>query len=179
MIPYNCSQTFSDYEWTCEGVQESMRLSIPPLISRVMLSSLSAVANELILPAFQKFILQEGSDITVKIESALHQTKQLGVETPHPQEVRKYLLAYPDITEIVPFICDEAKSLFRFQTHFTLEVFSDPECEDEYLALYIRQEDYDENIMDTIEDICKEYEDSLQDKSGWILVTTDFQPPNQ
>ena len=59
-------------------------------------------------------------------------------------------------------------------TQLSLEVYHDPEIEDEYLTLYVRQADYDEHVLSTIEDIRAGYEGELAGRSGWLLVTTDF-----
>ena len=113
----------------------------------------------------------------VQIEKVLYQLQQDGITIPRPSEVRDYLISYPDMTDLLLSACDLARQQFDSQVQLSLEVYHDPEIEDEYLTLYIRQQNYDEDILDTIEDICALYEGKLAGKSGWFLVTTDFRSP--
>jgi len=49
--------------------------------------------------------------------------------------------------------------------------------DDEYLTLYIRKLKYDPGIMEAIESVRAKYDEDLSHVPGWLLVTTDFQPP--
>ena len=112
----------------------------------------------------------------VQIEETLKHIQQDWIIIPKPAEVRDYLLRYSDLTNILPFVCKIARERVGIYPELSLEVYCDPEIEDEYLTLYVRQQDYDEDILDTIEDIRAQYEAKLAGKSGWLLVTTDFRP---
>ncbi|MDQ1327006.1 MAG: hypothetical protein QG641_286, partial [Candidatus Poribacteria bacterium] len=57
--------------------------------------------------------------------------------------------------------------------------YRDPEIDDQYLTLYVRQSKYEETIMDKIEEIRLPYSDELADKTGYLLLTTDFQFPKK
>ena len=91
-----------------------------------------------------------------------------------PNEINDYLSRFPDMIDITRSICERVLEYFNKDTQFTLELYSDPEIEDEYLTLYIRQAQYDEEIMFQIEKINMEYDKDLSEKSGWILITSDF-----
>jgi hypothetical protein len=120
----------------------------------------------------------EGSaNVTSQIEEALNKLHQDWIEIPKPAEVRDYLIRYPDLASILPFVCKVARERFGVYPELSLEVYFDPEIEDEYLTLYVRQENYDEDILSAIEDISAQYESILMGKSGWFLVTTDFRSP--
>lgn len=121
---------------------------------------------------------QSNTDVTFQIEMALKQILTIGVDIPQAARVRDYLLRYSDITSLIPFVCHVTREHLGINTHLSLEVYRDPEIEDEYLALYVRQESYDERLMGRIEEVCVEYEDMLSGKSGWFIVTTDFRPPH-
>ncbi|MBU0567741.1 hypothetical protein KJ693_01935 [bacterium] len=153
----------------------------PPLrqdgmISREEISEELLLQNDLasLIPYKQS---QPQSAITSQIEAVLNWILSKRIMILQPAEVRAYLLCYPDMGDILPFICRTASERFKMHTQLSLEVYHDSEIEDKYLTLYIRQEHYDEHILDMIEDICVEYEEELADKSGWLLVTTDFHPP--
>jgi hypothetical protein len=121
--------------------------------------------------------LPGSTSVTFQIEEVLNQLHQDWIKIPKPAEVRDYLIRYPDLTNILPFVCKIARERVGIYPELSLEVYYDPEIEDEYLTLYVRQEHYDEDILNIIEDICAQYEGKLVGKSGWFLVTTDFRPP--
>ncbi|HWP93152.1 MAG TPA: hypothetical protein VNN20_13245 [Thermodesulfobacteriota bacterium] len=123
------------------------------------------------------FTSEGSANVTSQIEEALNQLHQDWIEIPKPAEVRDYLIRYPDLASILPFVCKVARERFGVYPELSLEVYCDPEIEDEYLTLYVRQENYDEDILSAIEDISAQYESILMGKSGWFLVTTDFRSP--
>lgn len=116
-------------------------------------------------------------DVTSQINKVLNSLLQNQIVIPQPDEVREYLIRYPDIIELLLSVCKTALKQLGKRAQLSLEVYHDPEIKDEYLTLYVRQEHYDSHIMDMIENICAKYESELVGKSGWLLVTTDFQPP--
>jgi hypothetical protein len=91
--------------------------------------------------------------------------------------VRDYLLRYADMIDLVLSVCTSAREKFSAPTQLSLELYRDPEIEDEYLTLYVRQKNYEANILDTIENISAPFDAELSTKSGWLLATTDFSPP--
>jgi hypothetical protein len=119
------------------------------------------------------------SAITDQIESVLASLCSLQILIPRPAEVRGYLLRSPDLADLLPFIGGVAREGLGIETHLSLEWYHDPEIEDEYLTLYVRQEHYDGHIMDIIERVRSAYEEKLAERSGWLLVTTDFRRPRK
>ena len=99
------------------------------------------------------------------------------VVVPNISEVLDYLLKYRELTYFVLFAANRARSRFKSAVQLSLEVYHDPEIDDQYLALYVRQEEYDDNIFDVIDEISEEYEDNLPKESGWFILTTDLHPP--
>ena len=102
---------------------------------------------------------------------------QENVIFPNISEVISYLLKFRELTSIVLFAANKARNRFKSTTQLSLEVYHDPEIDDEYLALYVRQENYDDNIFDVIDEISAEYEDSFPSEGGWFILTTDLHPP--
>ena len=121
--------------------------------------------------------LSENVDINNSIEKMFNHIISKQVIIPNPKEVRNYLYQYPDIVDVVEFACGETRNRFTQPTQLSLELYRDPEIDDNYLTLYVRQEKYDDDVMDIIEDIWPIYSDELADKSGYFLLTTDFQFP--
>jgi len=128
--------------------------------------------------------------ISELIES-LAQDPQVRVK--NPDKVKKYLMKFSDILDIVPKVMNTAKKHFpEAQLVFTL--YEDPETDDKYLVVYIRMKKYDESVMEKIRKAREEYRgdlidrihkaesefcDDLVDKRGEIFLTTDFQKPEE
>jgi hypothetical protein len=93
-----------------------------------------------------------------------------------PEQVRVYLQDHADMIRFVTIVCETAVNLFGADTHLSLELYQDPEIDDSYLTLYVRQENYDKRTTDTIKSLRTAYAEELAKKSGWFIVTTDFRP---
>lgn len=115
--------------------------------------------------------------LTPIIENTLSRLSSLEVRIPHPGEIRNYLFRYYDLTDLLLPVSEDARQHFGPQVQLSLEIYRDPEIEDEYMALYVRQHEYDEFVMKKIKEIRAEYEEGLMGKTGWFLLTTDFHPP--
>jgi len=89
------------------------------------------------------------------------------------KDVFKYLSKYPDMIEIMPNILQIAFEELK-GAKFKLEVYHDPEIDDEYLILYARFSNYNKDIIEKIDAVGKKCIDFLIDKSGWLIVNTDF-----
>ncbi len=83
----------------------------------------------------------------------------------------------PGMTDVVEKASAETRREFGDTAELTLELYHDPEIDDQYLILCVRQAAYEKHIMDRIEAVRARYRDALADKSGWLHVTTDFCPP--
>jgi len=115
------------------------------------------------------------------IEELLEHLNSEQIVIPNSEEVRKYLRQYPDIIDLVGFASDETRDRFAPSIQLSLELYRDPEFEDEYLTLYVRQEKYADDIMDIIDEIRDSIisfcDHELILKSGDFFVTTDFNFP--
>lgn len=99
------------------------------------------------------------------------------VNIPETQLIQDYFTEHPDIEEVVTLAAKSAREHFDENTEISLEMYYDVDSEDQYLTLYIRQDNYEEDIIEKIDQICESYESELRANSDWFLVTTDFQPP--
>jgi hypothetical protein len=120
---------------------------------------------------------QKKVDVNTHIEQVLYQVKLLEILIPDMDDVKNYLLNYPDIIDLIIPICELVKEKFKYPAQVLLEVYHDPEIVDEYISIEIRQRKYDESVMKRIKEIRPDYNDKLIDKEGWIFVTTDFRQP--
>ncbi len=66
-----------------------------------------------------------------------------------------------------------------FNTQILLEIFTDPEINDEYFTLYIRQFIYKDDIMTSIRDFSRKANEYIPELPIRILINTDFQPPKE
>ena len=48
---------------------------------------------------------------------------------------------------------------------------------DEHLSIYVRQSEYTKEIISQLDEVYSPFEEVLVDKSGWILLTTDYRRP--
>jgi hypothetical protein len=126
---------------------------------------------------YEKFSFHSYTDITSQIEMLLNWVLKQKILISEPSQVREYLTRHFDLTRILRSTCKLAIDRMGMTSQLALEVYHDPEIDDSYLTLNIRQHHYTEDILKHIENLRDEYEVNLADSSGWFLVTTDFQPP--
>ena len=100
-----------------------------------------------------------------------------GVLIPNPREVCAYLNECPDLGALLPAVCAETRREFGPEVELSLELYRDPEIDDPYLTLYVRQQPYDPNIMRRIERVSQQFNPALETVSGYFLIATDFRRP--
>lgn len=113
------------------------------------------------------------------LDIVLGNFESMNILMPYKAGVRDYLIKHNDMSKVVFDACVAARRHLDLRYQLSLELYRDPEEDNEHLVLYVRQEKYDENIMDTIDKINEEFEGDLDGKSGWFLVTTDFKRPRR
>jgi len=114
--------------------------------------------------------------ISSKINELFIQLQLQGVQVGQQSEVYEYLLRFHDMIEVVEEVVFIAREHLQ-GAQFQLEVYHDPENEDEHLVLYVRFPAYDETVMEKIRAARRRYRHLLHGKSGWFILTTDFQQP--
>lgn len=96
------------------------------------------------------------------------------IEINDAAQVQSYLDRHPDIVSVTESICMAARRYFGEEAHLALQVYRDAEIDDAYLLLRVRLRSYAPDTLQRIRAITDPYEQELCDKSGSILVTTDF-----
>lgn len=94
---------------------------------------------------------------------------------PDQKNVLEYVKEYPDLIPVVKIACEKAREEFACPDQLSLEMFFDPESDDQYPTLYVRQTAYDKNILDRIDAVSEKFESLLTKTKGWFLFTTDFE----
>jgi arsenate reductase-like glutaredoxin family protein len=120
---------------------------------------------------------QSNAEAGSQAQNVLDWLRQNHVTVSQPADVRNYLTRHSDLAELVLPVCTTARARFENRAKLYLEVNRDPEIDDEYLALYIRQNSYQDDVLKVIREISREalYQE-LVGKKGWFTVTTDFKP---
>lgn len=101
------------------------------------------------------------------------------VVLPNPTGVSGFLAGDPQLAKLIPSVCRHVRKCLGPAVELSLEVYSDPEIDDRYLTLYVRQEHYEVSIMDQIEQARAGLMRSLARVAGRLFITTDFCPPRR
>jgi len=96
---------------------------------------------------------------------------------PEPDSVISYLQHYPDIIDILWNASKYSFEFFERRAEISLEISVGDDASDTVIALFIRMEEYPENIIEQLDSVCEQFEPDLTERDGFILITTDFQPP--
>ncbi len=96
---------------------------------------------------------------------------------PNSMEVGRYLTEHTGLSAVLPQICQRVREVFGPDAELSLELYRDPEIDDRYLTLEVRQDQYESDIMDKLDALSEEFANELAQCSGHFLVTTDFSPP--
>lgn len=124
--------------------------------------------------------INDGGSITERAIQSLDNVSSSGIKIQRYPDVYEYLLRHIDLIDLLPFITRIVREgLPSMTTELSLELYRDPEIKDAYLVIFGRSRSYDQEFLDTIKSIRPRYMDLLTGKSGWILVTTDFDSPNE
>ena len=122
-------------------------------------------------------ILQRDPGRPATVAELLATLAPLRVLQPRPEEVGAYLEPYPELARILPAIASRIRTAFGEEAELSLEAYVDPEIDDHYLTLYVRQPAYQDDLMARLRDISAAFEQELSNAGGWLLVTTDFRAP--
>ena len=93
---------------------------------------------------------------------------------PNQPDVAGYLAGHSALQSLLPRICERVRAEFGDDAELSLELYRDPEIEDRYLTLYVRQDRYDANIVERLDQLGEQFADVLERCTGDVLLTTDF-----
>ena|SRR5215471_6766288 len=110
------------------------------------------------------------------IENALTAVQSAGISIPDPQDIYSYLSAHRDMLRALRIASKACAATFGSGTQLSLELYRDPEIDDEYVTIYARQQPYEDNILDLVDAVSEEVSPELKDITGWLHITTDFKP---
>jgi hypothetical protein len=121
----------------------------------------------------QKQPSHDGPDIW----NTLSAIQSKGIIVADPGSVFWYLSNHLDMVSLLLTICEVSIEKFGDIAQLSLDLYEDPEIDDQHLTLYVRQHVYQDNILELIDEVTEAVSPELEHKSGWLHVTTDFKPP--
>jgi hypothetical protein len=130
-----------------------------------------------VLRSYWSSSTEESAGLTPLVEGILTNLGNRGIVVSNVGDVRDYLMNHPNMDDLLQSVSNRALEVFGETAQLSLEVYHDPEIKDEYLALYVRQEKYQKDIMTKIKAVWSAYKNSPDRELGRLFVTTDFSPP--
>jgi|ERR1022692_1417488 hypothetical protein len=100
-----------------------------------------------------------------------------GILLPKRDELEAYVALHLDLAMLLDGMCKKVRAAFGPTAELSLEMYSDPDFDDRYPTLYVRQQSYAPDIMDCLDSVYAEFHRPLEAVSGYFLVTTDFRRP--
>lgn len=118
-------------------------------------------------------------DDPLQIERTISILRTKGISVPEPQIIIDFLSSCPDMINLLLKVSLDARVIFNEDTQISVELYVDPEINDEILTLYVRQNIYEGDILDNIENFRSKYEFEISQRSEWLHITTDFRKPRR
>jgi len=113
------------------------------------------------------------------VASLVAYLQERGVLVLDRRSVLAYLRAHTDLLPVVKRVADAALERLGDRCELSLEVYRDPEHWGKHLSLYARQSQYEDGLIDQIEDITEKFWSLPPEGTGWFYLTTDFQRPRR
>lgn len=120
---------------------------------------------------------ERNNSVTDIRENILNDIFQLGIDIINPSLIRDYLSLFPDLSEIMLFICLDCYSFFGPTIKISIELEKEERYEDSYLIVSICKNYYEDTFMEQIESIRRNYYNHIYNSKGFLLLTTDFNHP--
>ena len=115
-------------------------------------------------------------DLSASVSESFQCVLGVGVKLSNRIEVNNYLADHLVLRSLLPQICERVRAEFGQDAELTVELYRDRENDDRYLTLFVRQDQYDANIVERLDQLTEQFADELDRCSGDILLTTDFRP---
>jgi hypothetical protein len=121
--------------------------------------------------------LEKARAASLDVHDIINQLAEHEVLLPNRDQVQAYLAQHSDLASLLDDMCKRIRCTFGPTVELCLEIYKDPEIDDRYLTLYVRQNSYPSDFVDRIDAMCAEFHAALDAVSGYFLVTTDFRRP--
>lgn len=114
--------------------------------------------------------------VTADIENSLEWLQGEQVKLINTDTIREYMRLHSDMTSAVDIVASLVRSRFGKDVELLLDVYNDPEIDDQYLRLRMRTINYNSEFMNLIDAVDALVGPILQHGTGRLLLTTDFVP---
>jgi len=162
----------------CETVQDRFtRSSVPDMLVVARFPKTTPITTSVSSGYVFFTERQESNAIAARLERELKSLESFGVQIDDFVEVRQYIQDYPDILGLLTPIFSRLNQAFPEPHAVSIELYVDPEQEDRYLRMLVRMNEYKEGVMDRISSAVTDFEEIVAGLDGYLLVTTDFEPP--
>jgi len=91
-------------------------------------------------------------------------------------DVRKYLLLFPQISELIFRACHRLIQQFQNEAQIVVDFYKDPEIKDEYIIIFVKSDCWDNAKIDVLEEISREFIEALTDVQGWFIIMPYYKP---
>jgi len=115
----------------------------------------------------------ETGSLVLPVLAVLKQLQTLGVLVSRTDEVNEYLLQFPDLLDIIVEIAEKVRRQL-FEAQLLLDVYRDPEVEDQFLVINARFNNYSDFVLKKIKEVRRGFHEILSQRRGRLLLTTDF-----
>ncbi|MCX7925441.1 MAG: hypothetical protein N2554_06475 [Fimbriimonadales bacterium] len=113
--------------------------------------------------------------ILAEASQLVEQLQAQGVAIPSREAITTFLTAHPDLLALLTPIVETAREHLP-DAELSLERYTDPEIDDEYLVIYARFPEYDEGVLQRIDRAREACEPLWQGAPDLVFITTDFKP---
>lgn len=162
---------------------DSWQTKLFKILTRLLSNTYSHSAQEMVQEIANVFFNEMCTDTTSyysSIENSFYElSTYLDIDFPNVDDVVDYSVKYSGFYDVLIYASILTREKFGENSQISVELYRDPEFDDQYISIYVRQDSYDDDILEQIEEVCSEYEEALSDTSGWLLVTTDFKPKSR
>ncbi len=94
-------------------------------------------------------------------------------------EVLSYVNDYPETTRYIIAVVPALRKRLGNDVEISLKLYKDPEIDDRYLTIYVREDPYRDDLLDIVDETAAPYINLLDSLKSWVLVTTDFRQPER
>jgi hypothetical protein len=97
------------------------------------------------------------------------------VTIPDVPSVSTYLVKHYDTVPLLEHFASKVRTCFG-DAEVTLELYTDPEIDDEYLTIYVRKAEMEQADLEMIDRLSDEFSSEIAPLSGWVALMPDFRP---
>ena len=118
----------------------------------------------------------QGSENTDGPELQALGERGVAVDPGDATRVVRYLRDYPEMTTAICRAAETVTAAVGGAAKLALQVYQDPEIDDQVLTLRVRVPQYDQRVLDALDEAMVACEPVEAKSGGWLVVTTDFVP---